>query len=373
MRIIIEHIDPAHLVPGGIDTCISDVVRYGNSEEFGIVGITTDPKVSLGVWRSTSFSGRQVDFMPVARFDRSSAKAGLRIPHSLKLSLGLIRYIRRLPRNAIWQVHRIEVGLIAAAMRPNKLVQFIHNDSSGLTGDNSDSSWKGLAALYRIVERAVLKTCSGVVVFNKTDGPRIRSLRADALIAQTWYNPALFNPTLREYAIRDGRLTVCWVGRLEAQKDPVLAVRVCGELAKSVPDCRFIIAGSGSLLQDSQSWVEKLGLEHNIEFVGSRTRSEVAEMMAKSDCMLMTSHYEGSPRVLAEAGGIGLPVVATEGGDPDGALVVGVNGVRVSSRLPADLAAAVVVASKYSSSDCQRLAAHRSAGPSVEKILGVGV
>lgn len=218
----------------------------------------------------------------------------------------------------------------------------------------------------------MLKKCSGVVVFNKTDGPRIRAIRPDVMVAQTWFSPDLFNGRIRDSVLRNGRRTVCWIGRFEAQKDPLLALGVCSELVRSIPELRLILVGDGSLLEALKADVELREILGNVEFSGSLTRPEVAEIMAESDCLLMTSYYEGSPRVLAEAGGVGLPVVATEGADPDGALVDGVNGIRISGRSPRDLAEAVLKASTYSSLDCRRMAEHRSAGPSVARIMSVG-
>jgi glycosyltransferase involved in cell wall biosynthesis len=368
-RIIVEHLDPEHLVPGGIDTCVHDVVKYAR-ETVAIVGITTNPDLALGEWTILQFAGRTVPFLPVARFDRSRKSGPLRlIPHSLLQAAGTLRYRAKLP-DTLWQAHRIETGfLLSLLRRQGRLVQFVHNDSTGLVGPNSDSSWKGLVTFYRLLERRVMKRASGVVVFNATDAPRMKRLRTDVTVAQTWYDPETF---VGRRSIPAGSFEACWIGRFEAQKDPLLAISTVGALSKEQPDARITFVGTGSLEQSMRARAEELGVSNMIRFAGNLPRAEVAKVMASSGAMLMTSHYEGSPRVLAEAGAVGLPIVATDGSDPDRALTAGYNGIRLSSRQPDKLAAALLEVRDYSSQDCIDSVRHRSAPAAVAALLEIG-
>jgi glycosyltransferase involved in cell wall biosynthesis len=52
----------------------------------------------------------------------------------------------------------------------------------------------------------------------------------------------------------------------------------------------------------------------------------------------MTSHYEGSPRVLIEALACGMQVVATKEADPDGVVRDRSPNLRVASRQPSAIA-----------------------------------
>lgn len=378
-RVIVDQIDLANLVPGGIDTCIADILARGDLDDPVVVGITNDPSVRLGRMTAREFRGRSVKFIPVARFSRDRADRRVRVPDSLKLILGALRFRREIPRRSvIWQVHRIEVGFAALVLfRPTRLVQFVHNAAAGLSGDNSDSAWKGLGRVYSKLESFVGKRANGIVVFNQGDGERLSSLFDRVLSARTWYDESVFYP--RETQVLAGPAgvgkgpRVLWVGRLEAQKDPKLAIEVLASLIKRNKDARLVIAGDGSLLPQIKSRAVELGVLEAVEFAGRLSRMDVADRMRTSDCLLMTSHYEGSPRVLVEAGACGLPVIATAEADPDHVISDGTNGF-VGDRNPFALAELVEKAKLLCSAyDCVEAASERSADRVISSILAVGV
>ncbi len=372
-RIIVEHVDPENLVPGGIDTCIHDLIKYGDDFRFGLVGITLNKAHKVGVWTKVELAGRDVEFMPVARFDRSETSGSrVRVPHSMRLLWGVVRYNRRIPR-VLLQAHRVETGFLLSYLRRSRFIQFIHNDSNGLTGAHSDSSWKGLGSVYRALEKRVLRRAAGIVVFNRTDGTRLVQARPDVYVAQTWFDPQVYQRANRVKWDGKRALRVCWVGRLESQKDPLLAVDTISQLLKRVPSAELVMVGDGSMRDGVIGHAAELGVSESVHLLGSQDRATVAKVMSESDCLLMTSHYEGSPRVLVEAGGTGLPVVATKGADPDGALEVGSNGIATEQRDPALLATGLIEACQYSEEDCCTAAEHRAAGPSVKRILSIGV
>lgn len=95
-RLVIDQIDPENLVPGGTDTCIHDLVKFGN-ENILIVGVTRSTTMALGTWHVFPLAGRKICFFPVARIDRTVSTRSLKVPHSFRLALGLARYRRRLP------------------------------------------------------------------------------------------------------------------------------------------------------------------------------------------------------------------------------------------------------------------------------------
>ena len=370
-RLVVDHIDPENLVAGGVDTCIRDIVAFG-AEAVGIAGVTTTRARELGVWHEIELGGRRVPFCPVARLDRTVRSGPRRfVPHSVIMIVGLVRFRRRMPR-ALVQSHRIETGLVASLLGIGPVVQFVHNDSRGLTGVNSDSSWKHLGFVYRRLEALVLRRARAVVVFNRPDGNRIRRLRSDALVVQTWFDPHTFR--MKPVPAQSGQHgpVVLWVGRLEAQKDPLLAVQVLAALRATVPDARLRVVGDGRLRGEVERHADATGQRGAVHFAGSVTRAEVAAELRSADVLLMTSHYEGSPRVLAESCASGTPVVATVESDPDEAITDGGNGYRVAGRDPVDLARSVRSALQLSSRGCAESVRHRAGPVVIEQLLAVG-
>jgi glycosyltransferase involved in cell wall biosynthesis len=80
-------------------------------------------------------------------------------------------------------------------------------------------------------------------------------------------------------------------------------------MRQSVPNLRVVLVGSGRLEATLRSAAAPVG---GIEFIGER--SDVADLLAASDVLVLPSDNEGLPTVLIEAGAASLPVVATRVG-----------------------------------------------------------
>ena len=100
----------------------------------------------------------------------------------------------------------------------------------------------------------------------------------------------------------DGRLIVGWIGRVTGVKNPMRAL----EVAKTLPDTRFVMAGGGNLLNQV-----KEAAPENVNVIGW---AEAADVFGVSDIILSTSENEGMPVALIEAQMAGKPVVATDVG-----------------------------------------------------------
>ena len=208
---IVEHLDPEQEIPGGIDSIIAGIVGHSEQLDFKIVGITSDSQRRLGQWIAIPFGGRAIRFLPVARFDRRGQRPLNRlVPHSLLFALGLIRYRRRLISGMYKHAHRIETGLLLKLLGTRHVVQFIHNDSSGLLGSQSDSQWRKLAWLYRLLEKAVMKTAYRVVIFNALDSARLTRMRDDLIVSRTWFDPGVFRYKPGSH-IRGEAIEIAWV------------------------------------------------------------------------------------------------------------------------------------------------------------------
>lgn len=102
------------------------------------------------------------------------------------------------------------------------------------------------------------------------------------------------------------------VACLKPQKAPEDFVAVAKRVCDVVPQARFVLIGDGDLRPRVESLIEQNGLDHRLYLAG--WRRDVSTAMKSFDSFLLTSHWEGLPRVLLEARTIGLPVVATRVG-----------------------------------------------------------
>lgn len=105
---------------------------------------------------------------------------------------------------------------------------------------------------------------------------------------------------------------VLFVGMLNEAKNLGDWLRVAARVAEAIPDAEFVIAGDGPARDSLFESIQRLGLAGRVTLLGSVPHSEIAAVYRSSAVFLLTSHFEGFGRVVAEAQTCGLPVVATD-------------------------------------------------------------
>ncbi len=99
-----------------------------------------------------------------------------------------------------------------------------------------------------------------------------------------------------------------------------------------MPNVRFIAAGDGELRPAMEDLIKNLGLNNKIKLLGFRR--DIPEIMKCLDVFVLTSLWEGLPRVILQSMAAGVPVVAT---DVDGSSEVVRNGVNGFLVKPSDV------------------------------------
>lgn len=107
--------------------------------------------------------------------------------------------------------------------------------------------------------------------------------------------------------------TILLVGNLLAGKGHELVLRAVARLKNSFPDLQCDLIGEGADRNRFASLAENLGLANRIHFLGSRSRSQVAEAMRKCTLFALPSRYEGLGCVYLEAMACAKPVIACAG------------------------------------------------------------
>ena len=117
------------------------------------------------------------------------------------------------------------------------------------------------------------------------------------------------------------------VGRLSDQKAPLDALHAFARVAADHPDTWFVYVGDGPLRADTEREAARLGLATRVRWTG--LRRDVAAHLSAFDAFVLSSRYEGLPRVVPQAMAVGLPVAATAVDGTPEAVDEGVSGFLV--------------------------------------------
>lgn len=125
---------------------------------------------------------------------------------------------------------------------------------------------------------------------------------------------------LREdLGIGSGEYLVGTVACLKPQKAPEDIVAVARLVCARVPGARFVLIGDGVLRTRIEALIEESGLQDKVRLAG--WRRDVPRAMGCFDLLLLTSRWEGLPRVMLEAASVELPIVATRVGGVEEAVI----------------------------------------------------
>jgi glycosyltransferase involved in cell wall biosynthesis len=109
----------------------------------------------------------------------------------------------------------------------------------------------------------------------------------------------------KELGLTDQNVLVLGLGRMEAQKRPLLFLQLAQRLHEQVPAAKFLWIGGGSFADQWDQWVTQHKLEKTIWRM--EWQNEVKPFLFATDLFLHTAAYEGLPIALTEAMMANLP------------------------------------------------------------------
>lgn len=110
-------------------------------------------------------------------------------------------------------------------------------------------------------------------------------------------------PPLSRYE-KEEQPTVCWVGRLAANKRPDHAVRAFALAKASLPDAKLWVIGSGPM----QAALER-SAPPDVHFFGRVDDDKKLELLGRSHAVMATSVREGWGLTVTEAAAVGTPAI----------------------------------------------------------------
>lgn len=112
-----------------------------------------------------------------------------------------------------------------------------------------------------------------------------------------------------ELGISEDALVVIGVGRMVAQKRPLLFLEHAARVHTQIPSARFVWIGDGAMTADWDRDVATRGLERVVQRLS--WQDDVASFLLAADVFLHTAEFEGLPLAILEAISAGLPCAIT--------------------------------------------------------------
>jgi glycosyltransferase involved in cell wall biosynthesis len=113
----------------------------------------------------------------------------------------------------------------------------------------------------------------------------------------------------------DEEIRILTVGRLDAEKNPLLLPTILARLVERGGSWRFVVVGDGPLASDVASRAAELGVDGRLDLLGYQPFGpDLWGVYRSCHGFLHVSRTEGVPQVLFEAFATGLPTVATDVG-----------------------------------------------------------
>jgi glycosyltransferase involved in cell wall biosynthesis len=281
----------------------------------------------------------------------------IRIPKSLSFAFYFI-FRRHKFKVDVIHAHRVELGLLAVLLFPRTpLHLFIHNSAVDLRSFKKSSSfWRFMPALHYIVTVFVYRRAQKILTFNRTEFENASSLSSRVVRVQTFFDDEFFFPNKcfppKDSSSNSNEINIAWLGRLEREKNPELALRIIKTCVEKNLNIRLNVIGYGSLQEKLELYVRTNKIGKYVKFYGQLEPFDVGNVLRSCHMLLQTSKYEGSPTSLIESLACGIAVVSTKAGDPDGVVMDGLNGFVVRTEEPIDFLEPIMKSVNLNSISC---------------------
>lgn len=100
------------------------------------------------------------------------------------------------------------------------------------------------------------------------------------------------------------------VGRLQSQKNPLLALKAFRLIENEFPEYKLVYYGEGELKDEIVRKSKEYEIDSRVVVYGRV--SDIESRLASSSAYILSSDYEGMPNALLEAMAVGVPVISTD-------------------------------------------------------------
>ncbi len=199
-------------------------------------------------------------------------------------------------------------GIAAKMISGKPLVVHVHATEFDRSGENVNKS------VFEIERRGMDVADRVITVSNLTRNIVITKYGIPEEKVITVHNAVDFSNgyTLEEYNKKVPEQIVTFLGRVTYQKGPDYFVEAANKVLKKNENDRFVMAGSGDMLNRMIRRVAELGISHKFHFTGFLKGSDVNRMFQMSDVYVMPSVSEPFGISPLEAMRSNVPVIISK-------------------------------------------------------------
>jgi glycosyltransferase involved in cell wall biosynthesis len=215
----------------------------------------------------------------------------------------------------------VHVNGLAFAARTWRLRRSLPRATAVVVQNHSDTGPMGRAPLLRFVGAA---TRGAVDAFLFAADEHVERWRRAGFVGprhetyQVMEASSRFEPMPRDLARGasgiSGRPALLWVGRLNANKDPLTILDAFEPALASLPDATLTMAyGTAELLEAVRARIDRgAGLRERVRLAGAVPHDRIAAYFNAADLFVVGSHHEGSGYSLIEALACGTTPAVTD-------------------------------------------------------------
>ena len=278
----------------------SNMVPYSSPEEFEQMSRSEQKTISTSandIWKQRfNFSGQYGNNLmeEVARY----ALVGAQVAKDLAGQFDVIHAHDWLTYYA---------GIAAKKVSGKPLVVHIHATEFDRSGENVNP------AVFKIEKEGFMAADRIIAVSHLTENIVINKYGIDKNKVVAVHNAVHFaSDNKKEIKRGVPDKIVTFLGRITYQKGPEYFVEAAAKVLQKVPNVRFVMAGSGDMMNKIVRRVAKLGIADRFHFTGFLKGDEVRQMFALSDVYVMPSISEPFGISPLEAMKSNVPVIVSK-------------------------------------------------------------
>ncbi len=199
--------------------------------------------------------------------------------------------------------------------------------------------------VYAVLARFLLPRATAI----QTDGPSTATFLKKKYGEKVFFKP-MFPANLEELKKVQRHTTadffkILFIGRFVPQKNIPLLLSIITDIASTAPHAvRFTIVGQGQEYDWFVRELQKRGLTDMLHTQKYASRDEIPTLLAEHDALILTSRYEGFPRVFMESAVAGLPVITTQVSGTENLIIDGESGIVLQQDTPVEVWVARILA-----------------------------